>query len=87
MACGYNSMARQELGFCIMITYGWGSASPSLGMTVRLGSSFQLRGVLEQSSPLVITGFDGLEPSAASGFQELHRSPMQGISLGEQIPG
>ena len=73
-------MARQERGFCIIITYGWESASPSLGMTVRQASSLQLRGVLEQSFPLVITGFDGLEPSAASGFRELHRSPVQGIS-------
>ena len=79
-------MARQELGFCIIITYGWGSASLSLGMTVRLGSKIRAYSCMvcwNRASPLVITGFDGLEPSAASGFQELHRSPMQGISLGE----
>lgn len=42
-------------------------------MTVRLGLSLQLRGGVLEQSPLVITGFDGLEPLAASGFQELHR--------------
>lgn len=86
MACGYNSMARQELGFCIMITYGWGVPA-SLGMTVRLGLSLQLRGCVGAELPLSLLGQMALEPLAASGFQELHRSPMQGISLGEQIPG